>query len=200
MNEHPILFSRKMVQAILAGKKSQTRRIVKQDPQGKIPFTDELPCPYGHTGDFLWVRETFAQYPDGFIFKADFPDDGFGSGIVNLKTGDNYPLVWKPSIHMPRKASRLLLEITELRIERLNNISESDAIDEGATPSMVGGDLDYLKYRAGFQTLWNSINAERGYSWESNPFVWVVSFQIARGLTKREPDVSNVTVGVGSGE
>jgi hypothetical protein len=182
MNEHPILFSRKMVRAILAGKKSQTRRIVKQNPQGKVPFTDELPCPYGHTGDFLWVRETFAQYPDGFVFKADFPDDGFGSGIVNLKTGENYPLVWKPSIHMPRKASRLLLEITELRIERLNSISESDAIAESCTGENFDTPVN------DFIWLWDSINAERGYSWASNPFVWVVSFQPARGLTKRAPD------------
>jgi hypothetical protein len=189
MNEHPILFSEKMVRAILAGKKGQTRRIVKGtaldwlQPNMFSPKYVALPenylSPYGYAGDLLWVRETFLRDGEIYLYKADF-----GKGVLS----DSWRGHWKPSIHMPRKASRLALEITELRIERLNDISESDAIAEGATPSIVGDDLDYLKYRAGFQTLWNSINAKRGYEWESNPFVWVVSFQITRGITPREPD------------
>jgi len=179
--EHPILFSGKMVRAIFAGKKSQTRRIVKKDPQGKTPFTDEFPCPYGSTGHLLWVRETFAKYPDGFVYKADFPDDGFGSGIVNLRTGENYQIVWKPSIFMPRMASRITLEITEIRIERLNTISESDAVAEGCQAWVENGQVTDTAV-SDYAHLWDEINLERGYSWESNPYVWVVSFQPMNGI------------------
>ncbi len=190
MNEHPILFSEKMVRAILAGKKSQTRRIVKQDPKGKIPFTDELPCPYGHTGDFLWVRESWqAQNTSGLwwheVPRNDRPLWNWAFTNPVEPAYEATPPRWIPSIHMPRMACRIELEITQLRIERLNNISESDAIAEGCT----GENFDTPV--SDFIWLWDSINAERGYSWESNPFVWVVSFQPARGLTKRAPDAGD---------
>ena len=178
MSEHPILFSAKIVRAILAGKKSQTRRIVKQDPQGKIPFTDELPCPYGHTGDFLWVREVPRN--ERLLWNWAFTNPVEPAYEAT-------PPRWIPSIHMPRMASRITLEITELRIERLNNISESDAIAEGCQAWEENGQVTDTAV-SDYAHLWNEINLERGYSWESNPFVWVVSFQPARGLTKRKPD------------
>lgn len=187
MSEHPILFSEKMVRAILAGKKSQTRRIVKQDPKGKIPFTDELPCPYGHTGDFLWVRESWqAQNTSGLwwheVPRNDRPLWNWAFTNPVEPAYEATPPRWIPSIHMPRMACRIELEITQLRIERLNNISESDAIAESCTGENFDTPVN------DFIWLWDSINAERGYSWSSNPFVWVVSFQPARGLTKPAPD------------
>lgn len=187
MNEHPILFSEKMVRAILAGKKSQTRRIVKQDPKGKIPFTDELPCPYGHTGDFLWVRESWQAQNTSGLWWHEVPrnDRSFWNWAFTNPVEPAYEAIpprWIPSIHMPRMACRIELEITQLRIERLNNISESDAIAESCTGENFDTPVN------DFIWLWDSINAERGYSWSSNPFVWVVSFQPARGLTKRAPD------------
>ena len=192
MNEHPILFSEKMVRAILAGKKSQTRRIVKQDPQGKIPFTDELPCPYGHTGDFLWVRESWQAQNTSGLWWHEVPRDDrplWNWAFTNPvePAYEATPPRWIPSIHMPRMASRITLEITELRIERLNDISESDAVAEGCQAWIENGQVTDTAV-SDYAHLWNEINLERGYSWESNPFVWVVSFQIARGLTPRALD------------
>lgn len=182
MSEHPILFSEKMVRAILAGKKSQTRRIVKQDPKGKIPFTDELPCPYGHTGDFLWVRESWqAQNTSGLwwheVPRNDRPLWNWAFTNPVEPAYEAIPPRWIPSIHMPRMASRITLEITELRIERLNNISKNDAIAEGCQAWVENGQVTDTAV-SDYAHLWNEINLERGYSWESNPFVWVVSFQI----------------------
>lgn len=197
MKEHPILFKGEMVRSILEGRKSQTRRVVK--PQLDKPLSHLAgawfthywmsggmwndagkiaKCPYGQVGDYLWVRETFAQYPDGFVFKADFPDDGFGSGIVNLKTGETYPLVWKPSIHMPRKASRIELEITSVRIERVQEITPADAFAEGVRSTFLHQAPDWIDVDA-FRDLWEKINFSRGYGWISNPWVWVVEFKVA---------------------
>ena len=175
--QHPILFSREMVRAILYGRKTQNRRIVKQDPAGKIPFTNELPCPYGLTGDILWVRETFASAPHGFVYKASYPDDWFGSQVVDMGTGEMIPLVWKPSIHMPRAACRIELEITELRIERLNSISESDAIAEGCQAWTENGQVVDTAV-SDFSHLWDAINLSRGFGWDKNPWVWVVKFKL----------------------
>lgn len=190
MNTHPIIFSTPMVRAIMTGNKTQTRRIVNPQPHGGIRSSvfsrsgvedghgKEIKKRYGSPGDILWVRETFARYPDGYVvYKADFPDDGFGSEIVHLRTGKVFPLVWKPSIHMPRRASRIGLEITSLRIERLNNISERDAIAEGCRAWKENGKVTDTAVND-FAHLWDEINLKRGYSWESNPFVWVITFQI----------------------
>jgi hypothetical protein len=78
---------------------------------------------------------------------------------------------------MPKEASRITLEVTGIKVERVQDITEEDAIAEGTTPSIVGADLDYLKYRAGYQTLWNLINEKRGYGWDTNCFVWVIQFE-----------------------
>lgn len=209
MKERPILFSGPMVRAILDGRKTQTRRIMKPQPTydgfwwshkgyscgGEKQFRDGLPlfvgCPYGVVGDRLWVRETFAPMQEN-------------RPIANPAIYDNKPAwyradndrpmwagkTWKPSIHMPRWASRITLEITGVRVERLNEISESDAIAEGieSKPQPYGKELDWKYYGwleklnqwstcpiRSYESLWNSINGPE--SWAANPFVWVIEFK-----------------------
>jgi len=123
-------------------------------------------CPYGGVGDRLWVRETF--YNDEYmgnrvLYKAD-------GAMANF----NYGGPWKPSIHMPRWASRILMKITKVRAERLQEISMQDLIAEGLepTPEQFGRPLGK------FIDLWDSLNAKRGYGWETNPWVWVISFKL----------------------
>lgn len=160
MKERPILFSGAMVRAILDGSKTQTRRVCKLDVRGGMPQPelDSLLrcCPYGQPGDRLWVRETWAKT---YVRQA-------GAEWFVYATGDNrtdYGGPWKPSIHMPRAASRITLEITGVRVERLGEISESDARAEG------------VQSVAEFKELWASINGLG--SWEANPWVWVVEFR-----------------------
>lgn len=199
-----------MVRAILDGRKTMTRRIVKPQPdqhhwgtmtgyarrisllecsdghlharfQDAIPQNFDEPewrkCPYGKPGDALWVREAFAVQPEIWAehhgkqpvhYFADSPKDQ----IEDYKG--------KPSIHMPRWASRITLEVTGISVEQLQDISEEDAQAEGVTPSIVGVDLDSMQYRAGFQTLWDSINGKKeGCSWKDNPWVWAVEFTVS---------------------
>lgn len=179
--ERPILFKGEMVRAILSGQKTQTRRIVKfaQPPYAekvRIFYGDtwdwlrydgmrlgSFKCPYGMKGDWLWVRETFAPCSDGAIHYA-------ADGKLNI-------LSYKPSIHMPRTACRLLLEVTDIRVERLNDISEEDAKAEGVdavTLAEVPRQAT-MSRRADFKQLWESINGEE--SWNDNPWVWVVEFK-----------------------
>lgn len=146
-----------------------------------------LMCPYGQPGDRLWVRETFFQMPhpadcgltrDAIPHSWDSACADAGRLIYRADRGAEIAIDgmrWKPSIHMHRAASRITLEVTGVRVERLNQISESDAQAEGAEPSIVGDSNDHLKYRAGFYHLWESINGEG--SWHDNPWVWVVEFK-----------------------
>jgi hypothetical protein len=219
MKERPILFSGAMVRAILEGRKTQTRRVVK--PSRAYPFDfvgggpkdgpdwnnpecwgfehpdhgwwllkgcagesdiHQIPCPYGQIGDRLWVRETWSadfagHYPHDRVWYAADDDrvhdidvrDGV-RGIYSPESDVHVPFRWRPSIHMPRWASRITLEVTGVRVERLQSISEADAIAEGC---VVGPDRtarwDYI-------LLWDSLNATRGYGWDVNPWVWVVEF------------------------
>lgn len=189
--ERPILFNTEMVQAVLSGRKTQTRRVIKtQSLIGKageintggmtkamwIKVNKELPesfgvkyfCPYGKPGDRLWVRETWWQLnntePRGeYIYKADLPES----------EGK-----WKPSIFMPRSACRIILEVVNIRVERVRDITPRDCMAEGIKGTGKNFDIvpkDGWKYS--FQKLWNSINESRGYGWEKNPFVWVVEFK-----------------------
>ena len=183
MKERPILFSAPMVRAILDGRKTQTRRIVKNI--GIVPGIGEILkgsddikewpelCPYGKPGDRLWVRETFCYHDDlaMYLYKAD--------DVTCCK--------WKPSIHMPRIASRILLEVVNVRVERLNDISEEDAIAEGINlPSPyvgIGMDGEVIESETiswmpsdYYKELWESINGPG--SWDLNPWVWVVEFKI----------------------
>jgi hypothetical protein len=133
--------------------------------------THLLKCPYGQPGDRLWVRETWADNipgcPNGITYKADHIDPK-GDGPAN-------PIKWKPSIHMPKAAARIWLEVTNVRGERLREITEEDAIAEGIRIG-IGG-MPYFSCREAFAALWNSLNAKRGYGWEQNPWAWVVEFR-----------------------
>lgn len=180
--ERPILFSTEMVRAILDGRKTQTRRVVKdkmlQENNGDVDEEFLLltmdKCPYGKVGDVLWVRETFnSDYgfkdiegnvsPPGILYKATTPNLPFN--------GDK----WKPSIFMPKSACRIFLEITNIRVERLQDISDQDAKSEGASPKEGVLFKRIERYDEAFERLWISIN---GYeSWDSNPYVWVIEFK-----------------------
>ena len=191
VKERPIIFSAPMVRAILGGRTTQTRRRVKPHPpewinelhggelSKRAPYAIEddeqrvfgwgfqddhdryYKFPYGIIGDRLWVRETYAVCADCNIFyKADgepFPWDG---------------IKWKPSIYMPRRASRLTLEITDVRVERLKDISEKDAIAEGCQCAGVPASITNV---GAFAKLWESISGEG--SWSQNPWVWVIEFK-----------------------
>ncbi len=157
MKEKPIIFSTEMVRAILEGRKTQTRRVVKpQPPEGEtvhVAYSETwgVKCPYGKPGDQLWVRETWNGTKNtGFYYRAD-PGTCAGK--------------WKPSIHMPRHASRMYLGIINVRIEPLQYITVREAKAEG-----VENLWEFVK-------LWDTINAKRGYPWIMNPWVWVVEFR-----------------------
>jgi len=196
VKERPILFSGPMVRAILAGTKTQTRRTVKPQPDHchKFPDTGLLPqigdreikCPYGAPGDRLWVRETWCYF-------------GAGDSHIGYRATDEDRLSpdafdkWRPSIHMFRRMSRIDLEIVSVRVERLNDISEADAIAEGVheLPLQKGepgawwtGDTSkgaMLHARTpvdAYRKLWTEINGLE--SWPSNPHVWVVEFRRVR--------------------
>ena len=180
IKERPILFSAPMVRAIIEGRKTQTRRLFNETPEdfdddghplvrGKDDKLHRTRCRYGKIGDRLWVRESFAY--DGEVGGKEF----FLYTATDSRCQiDSYePVKWTPSIHMPRRASRISLEITGVRVERLQDISEDDAKAEG-----WHGDISKFpdQYPAlWFQNLWASINGEE--SWNSNPWVWVVEFK-----------------------
>lgn len=205
MKERPILFSAPMVQAILAGNKTQTRRVVKLP--GIMPrtsFTITSPdesmiqlddgtfhylstaamsgpyeCPFGKVGDQLWVRETFAAVgnvdPGYLTYRATYPKC-LPADVKNIPSDiRDAGYRWKPSIHMPRWASRIQLEITGIRIERLQDCSDADAIEEGIdrTNTSIPG---YAKAR--YEKLWESINGSG--SWAKNPWVWVIEFRVIK--------------------
>lgn len=215
MKEHPILFSAPMVLALLAGSKTQTRRVVKPQPEwdgnwfkwdGHRPNSkygacsgNSLSttfwmldcCPYGKPGDRLWVRET--HFINHYMGAQTPVEDRADCQILYRATDmdcvrnmeDSEGLVWSPSIHMPRWASRITLEITGVRVERLQDISEADCWSEGAVtknpnpPSFypVTG-LDghgHLSTRGVYADLWRTINGPE--SWGANPWVWVVEFK-----------------------
>jgi hypothetical protein len=181
MKERPILFSAPMVRALLDGTKTQTRRAVKYPaPDGKsgwhptatgwnfLPGGSDRPvCPYGRIGDQLWVREAWAP-------KAIDPEC---TTVAYRATDDECNGPWKPSIHMPRWASRILLEVTGVRVERLLDISESDAIAEGVEPLTHPGAV-FRPAASAYSDLWEQINGTG--SWAANPWVWVVEFKVVK--------------------
>src|SRR5574343_657565 len=215
MNERPILFSGPMVRAILDGRKTMTRRVIKTDGYGAeavikndnaplhVRIVDDLgasvpfSCPYGQPGDRLWVRETWAALEKSHmnvvglkrLYKADAVPDDSGERVgwwvdTDRKGNEEFvpgKILWKPSIFMPRWASRLTLEITAIRVERLQDISEEDAKAEGAERLGNYGDewtaIPEGTFRIGYRALWDSLNAKRGYGWDMNPWVWVITFR-----------------------
>jgi hypothetical protein len=221
MKEKPILFSQKMIHAILNTKpniwpaepidpskpfKWVTRRVVKPQPEnpsrliieyGKLKDiwrgaemiwqSETLGKPPYREGDVLWVRETFTKSPEGdYIYRADPIFDGCGKGDI--------PWKWTSPLFLPREATRLFLEVKNIRVERVQDITEEDSRAEGVLPinplslqqipnSLIvpggkykKGYILYHSYRAAFYKLWESLNAKRGYFWESNPWVYVYEF------------------------
>jgi len=215
MRERPILFSGPMVRAILACRKTMTRRALKPHPPsqtesiGTYHHPDPrphfwaygdgglldwaVPCPYGQPGDRLWVREAWqhANHPLGpyqrgtpVYYRADYLDDPHGPDGERSSEGGYR--TWRPSIHMPRSACRLVLEITAVRVERLQDISETDALAEGIEEwalgalSPEGRQADPTEQ---FRWLWGSINGPG--SWYANPWVWVVKFRPLAARTQQ---------------
>jgi hypothetical protein len=237
VRERPILFSGEMVRAILDGRKTQTRRVVKPQPVFYETLPPNLPlsaarheqpgwwwhgkrggfhsqpdeaamramwarmldyCPYGTPGDDyteadrLWVRETWGLPPrydaalhgdltkkpriGPVVFGADYTASNGGQRSAY---GDGFR--WRPSIHMPRWASRITLEITEVRVERVQDVSEEDAEAEGYPPlgphGLTESGRRLLPPRAWFTRLWTEINGPRGYGWDANPWVWAITFR-----------------------
>lgn len=198
MTERGMIFNSEMVRAILDGRKTQTRRPIKfpfkdrnlgcelsgNELAGELSARNYLNSPFGKPGDRIWVRETFqgplfdfdqmdAYCKDSTPFeKAQFcvyKADGKPAPEF-FDADDNLHCCWRPSIHMPRWASRITLEITDVRVERLNAITESDAEAEGITYTGFG---DLLV--DGYRYLWKSIYGDD--SWQANPWVWVIEFK-----------------------
>ena len=193
--ERPILFSAPMVRAIRTGRKTQTRRVVKPQPSAGVrhsPFVPsgledghgrEIRLKYGQPGDRLWVRETwqmpwvgatqmFPRSPESAALYMDAP-----SVVYAADWNGPPPRRWRPSIHMPRWASRLTLEVVSVRVERLHEITEEDARAEGvdAAPFCTAGRPNGMEHVEAFEDLWNAINGPG--AWEANPWVWVVEFR-----------------------
>lgn len=227
MTERPIIFNTEMVKAILEGRKTQTRRVIKpgkylqsqanvygqcsdgsffglgfrwqeideQDVAGNLGAAGEngFHCPYGKPGDRLWVREKFMVYDEEdkiVVYHDDVPNPEEWR--------------WKPSIHMPRWASRINLVIKDVRVERVQDITQDDAYAEGiecdiwdqcaVTRNYETKDQWFQMWDEGqsfyvpterldiesFRTLWDSINAKRGYGWDVNPWVWVIDFEVTK--------------------
>jgi hypothetical protein len=173
----PILFSGPMVRAILEGRKTQTRRIAKefgslQDIDKLLArFPNQEGCPYGKPGDRLWVRETWAA-PHAYDSHKPREIPPNGCSIHYAATEERGGLLWRPSIFMPRWASRITLEITDVWVERLQQISDADSLAEGCSAAdMKHGD----SLASVYARLWESINGAG--SWAANPWVWVVSFR-----------------------
>ena len=220
MKERGMIFNAEMVRAILEGRKTQTRRVMKVQPEpsktregdywfpskklecmvhisdivpGNSPIADchlffqEHCCPFGAVGDRIWVRETWAEAgagaPDLKLYRANYPEH-VPSHYENVPKAED--IRWTPSIHMPRVACRILLEITDVRVERLNDISQEDAQAEGMeltgwrpTYSDPDSGGDYQTPYDNFAELWESIYGQE--NWNANPWVWVIEFKRIEG-------------------
>ena len=194
MKERPILFSAPMVRAILNGTKTQTRRAVKDRHIDSAPpacifqWLRER-CTYGQPGDRLWVREAFMHEPADYCWEASVSIPCRPAETVYRADhdGDTRGAGWKPSIHMPRALSRILLEITSVRVEPLQDISEADAVAEGIARDGDGYERFHVDPDApvgqsftrnpvlAYRGLWDYING--GGAWDKNPLVWVIEFR-----------------------
>ncbi|HCD3048237.1 TPA: hypothetical protein NBM42_004558 [Klebsiella variicola] len=208
MTERGMIFNAEMVRAILDGRKTQTRRPIKwkqtrfteigeREDGSKWPWSEDAehacdfwhPCPFGDVGDRIWVRETWAEAgasaPDLKLYRANYPEH-VPSIYENVPPAEE--IRWTPSIHMPRTASRIQLEITDVRVERLNAISEEDARAEGiidggclncGEPEPCGCANPEPDATDAFAYLWQSIYGQE--NWNANPWVWVISFKRVEG-------------------
>ncbi len=185
IKERGMIFNAEMVRALLDGRKTQTRRPIKwkqtrfteigeREDGSKWPWSEDVehacdfwhPCPFGAVGDRIWVRETFCAVPDH--------EEPAGCSALLYAADGNGPYgKWTPSIHMPRWASRILLEITSVRVERLHDMNETDSLAEGIQFSPYP-----LVSLNEFALLWESIyNVDPSKSWKANPWVWVIEFK-----------------------
>ena len=224
MKEHPIIFSGPMVRAILDGRKTQTRRVVKPQPPNKTrhmqltegewcafgegtqvaggawcgetgdPPFNRWKCPYGQRGDMLWVREIWKPTCSGLTVDTYVryrADDSRREIVHSLECRGHDTERWRPSIHMPRWASRITLEITAVRVQRAQDISDEDAEAEGVVlaehwhdtrKAVVDADGRLVHQgrigpTARFSILWDDIYAKDGLGWDANPWVWIVEFR-----------------------
>lgn len=188
MRARPILMHARSVQNLLAGRKTQTRRIMKPQPLFRTPFWEwagagwsgnmkslrpvaghslSTRCPYGVPGDLLWVRESVlfnsepGQGESLWIYRADMDHH------EAVRASEDCNANWRPSIHMPRRASRLTLRLTDVRVERIQEITGLDIVAEGCDGSRVG-----------FLELWNDTNGPG--AWERNDWVWALTFDVLR--------------------
>ncbi|WP_192870516.1 hypothetical protein [Klebsiella quasipneumoniae] len=222
ITERGMIFNGEMVRALLDGRKTQTRRIVKgtdsavkfckewningeevfvvlgeKDHTGMNPVLGAISCPFGAVGNRIWVREAFRVHSRAtdvatLVYKASERNSWTEQTHrvpVAVCNKPATPEKWTPSLHMPRWASRILLEITDVRVERLNAINEHDAQAEGVAKLRGGFWKHYqpgwtqhqLSARGSFVTLWKSIYGDE--SWNSNPWVWVIKFKRIEELT-----------------
>lgn len=222
--EYPIIFSGAMVRAILAGKKTQTRRVVKPQPDEVMPpkkgmfpgayrfipgdvdkpnygSFKPIQCPFGVPGDRLWVREGWRCTGGGSLRNIIYRVDGDTAmsfcGVDDGRVGclrtpqahwDEWDRLvyktkrgceWRPSIHMPRWAARIFVEVVNVQVERVQDASPWDIIAEGCP--IHYDDEEGSAISEWWMDLWDSINAKRGYGWEVNPWVWVVEFKVVIG-------------------
>ncbi len=197
-----------MVRAVLDGRKSQTRRVIKIQSENKdfaggwqFTFSNKHPykyasleaiecdiesyCPYGQPGDRLWAKETFQihKWPSIFSSGSKIAKDPFSEDVVIYykeaveKQGEQFTN-WKPSVHMPRWASRITLEITNVRVERVQDMKHEDFLTEGMNPCPKGHEPTECTCTMNqFQYLWHDLYSKKGYGWDKNPWVWVLEFK-----------------------
>jgi hypothetical protein len=209
IKERPILFSGEMVRAILAGRKTQPRRLVTPQPLCVLPnnheplrYFENLPKgnyiywndiwrkhgkafehvqPYGQAGERLWVREAWQAWAE---YDKLVPRDIPHNPSAILHTADRDGFLWdsrkRPPMFMPRWMSRIMLEVIDVRLERLQDITAKDCIAEGLTTNLREHDAVYHLQKQ-YRNIWDLLNAKRGYDWESNPWVWVIAFRRING-------------------
>lgn len=189
--DYPILFDTEMVRAILSGKKIQTRRMFKKPllnkmerakviwfdgsewiarDSKKLIYKHPVICPYGEVGDLLWVKETWAPALGEIAYKADYTKD--------VLSEERNKGVWHPSIHMPKTAARLWLEITDIKAQRLQTITEQDAFEEGCGVTKIFGfsEIGHSNHREGFFAKWIAIYGLESY--HENPWIWALKFKV----------------------
>lgn len=189
--DYPILFDTEMVQAIISGSKTATRRLFKSplskamEPAHEIIYENGewiaqlknghyincvIVCPWGEPGDFLWVKETWAPAINHFAYKADYSKE-----VLEEKRNQG---LWHPSIHMPKTTARLWLQITDVKAQRIQTITETEAWSEGVQLAKILGlgEIGQSNYREGFIAKWISIYGIE--SWYENPWVWAVKFSV----------------------